>query len=359
MRKMPLVLSAIALAAVVAADSPAFALDRVVYGTASRPGLANAALYLAETLGYFEQENIAIETIQFDGTSVLLPQVANRSIDIGYPIPDFLVMSHDADRDPLPIKFFYNVNRLYNWEIVVPADSPINTIEDLAGATIGVNSLATGNVPVTRSILSSVGLEVGTDVNLIATPIGAAAINALRSGQIDALNLFDVFHSQIELGGFPIRRLELPERYNSLSGNSFATHVDTFRDNPDLLKRFGRAYSKGLTACVANPELCVRAMWDMHPATRPTDGDEAENMEGFIAILQTNLGFKLPEGFPEDPNFGEFTPVAFDTLISVLYENEIISTQDIDHAVLYTNEFVPDFGDFDMEAISAEAAAMQ
>lgn len=357
MRISRFLIAASAVAGLLSSAAPAMALDKVVYGTASRPGLANASIYLTEKLGLFEEEGIEIETIQFEGTSVLLPQIANKSVDIGYPIPDFLVISNDTGKDPLPLKFFYNVNRLYNWQIVVPADSPINTLEDLKGKSIGVNSLTTGNVPVTRSILKSVGLDASTDVNLIGTPQGAAAVNALRTGQVDALNFFDVFHAEIELDGFPLKQLTFPERYQHLFGNSFATHVDMFEENPDLLKRFGRAYSKGLVACSANPELCVRTLWEMYPATRPTAGDDAENLANAVTVLQTNLGFKLPAGYPEDPAFGEFGTLGWETLLDILAENGTVTNPDIDLSKLYTNDYVADFGDFDVQAMMERAKA--
>src|SRR6185436_18956712 len=70
-----------------AACGHATAQDKVVYGTASRPGIANASMFLAESMGFFRDEGINISTVQFEGTAILLPQIANKSITIGYPIP--------------------------------------------------------------------------------------------------------------------------------------------------------------------------------------------------------------------------------------------------------------------------------
>ncbi len=71
-----------------AATAKAQQLDEVVYGTASRVGLANAAIYLAEVIGFSVEEGINIRTVQFDGTGVLMPQLASKAVTIGYPIPD-------------------------------------------------------------------------------------------------------------------------------------------------------------------------------------------------------------------------------------------------------------------------------
>jgi len=338
---------------------PAAAQDKVVYGTASRVGLVNSAMYAAEVLGFFKEENITLETVQFDGTGVLLPQMANKSITIGYPIPDLLISSHDTGKDPLPLKFFYNVTRLYNWQIVVPEASPIKTLADLKGKKIGVISLSTGNVPVTRSMLREAGLNPGTDVEIIGVGQGPAAVNAFKTGQIDALNQFDVVHSQIEATGFPIRRIEIPAKYRVLSGNSFATHIDTFRDKPDLLKRFGRAYTKGMIVCEINPEGCIRAAWKLHPTMRPANADDPKVMADSVRIMFDNLKHKLPSGEPKARRYGEFIPESWKTNIAILAENGLLKRTDIDLGVLFTNEFVPDFGKFDYDKLAELAKSLK
>jgi NitT/TauT family transport system substrate-binding protein len=350
---------AAALGAVVLFSTPTMAekMDEVVYGTASRVGLANAAMYLAETMGFFRDEHINIKTVQFDSTGVLMPQIASKTVTIGYPIPDPVIISHDKGKDPLPIKFFYNGTRVYNWEMVVPANSPIKTLGDLKGKTIGVIGLGVGNVPVTRSYLKEAGLNPGQDVQIVAVGQGPAAVNAFKTGQIDALNEFDVVHSQMENDGIAIRRIPIPEKYLALSGNSFATHIDTVRDNPDLVRRFGRAYTKGLVACEANPSGCVEMMWKKFPETRPT-GDPAKNLDDAVRILIANLRTKVPPGDLSSREYGKFTEKSWQTSLDVLVENGLMKDSNVDLSTLYTNAFVPDFGRFDATAVIQQAKAV-
>lgn len=335
---------------------PAAAQDRVTYGTASRVGLANAAMYMAEVMGFFRENNIALETVQFDGTGVLLPQIANKRITVGYPIPDLLILSHDTGRDPLPMQFFYNVTRVYNWEIVVLEGSPIRSLADLRNKRIGVISLSTGNVPVTRAMLRAAGIDPAREVEIIAVGQGPAAVNAFRNGQIDALNQFDVVHSQIAVSGTPIRRLPMPEAYRLISGNSFAAHNDTIRDNPDLLRRFGRAYTMGLVACEANPEGCVRLSWQLHPTLRPTGG---ERLEDQVRIMLDNLASKIPPGAVGERRWGAFDAQGWRTNMEILRENGQLRRTDIPLDRLYTDAFVADFGRFDAQAVIARARALQ
>jgi NitT/TauT family transport system substrate-binding protein len=351
-------ISAICFAAFFSMPAAAQKVDQVVYGTASRVGLANASMYLAETLGFFKEEGIEIKTVQFDSTGVLMPQIASKAITIGYPIPDPVIISHDKGKDPLPIQYFYNVTRLYNWEMVVPADSPIKTLADLKGKTIGVIGLGVGNVPVTRSYLREAGLDSEKDVKIIGVGQGASAINAFKTGRIDALNQFDVVHAQMENDGIAIRRIPLPEKYRVLSGNSFATHIDTIRDNPDLIRRFGRAYTKGMVACDANPAGCVTMMWQKYPETRPTAGDMAKNLEDSVRILKANLATKMPPGDHASRQYGAFGEQSWKTSLEILVQNGMVQDPKIDLSRLYTNAFVPDFGKFDVDAVIKKAQAI-
>jgi NitT/TauT family transport system substrate-binding protein len=338
--------------------TPALARDRVTYGTASRVGLANSAMYMAEVMGFFRENDIDLETVQFDGTGVLLPQIATRQITVGYPIPDLVILSHETGRDPLPIQFFYNVTRVYNWEIVVLENSPIRTLADLRNRRIGVISLSTGNVPVTRAMLRGVGIDPQRGVEIIPIGQGPAAVNAFRNGQIDALNQFDVVHSQIAVSGTPIRRLPMPEQFRAISGNSFAAHRDTIRDNPDLLRRFGRAYTMGMVACEANPEACVRLSWQLHPTMRPTGGDAARVLADSVRIMLDNLANKIPEGDVHNRRWGDFAEVGWRTNIEILRENGQLRRTDLPLEAIYTNAFVPDFGRFDVDAVIARARAL-
>jgi len=349
--------TAAAVAFGIGVQGQAVALDEVTYGTASRVGLANTVMYAAEVMGLFEEEGIDIETVQFDGSGVLFPQIANAGVTVGYPIPDFLIISNDEGRDPLPITFFYNVTREYNWEIIVLEDSEIESLEDLRGATIGVGALSWGNVPVTRAMLQEAGIDPESDVDIVPVGQGASAVNAFTSGQIDALNQFDVVHSQIEASGTNIRRIPLPEKYLLLSGNSFATNTDLLEEDPDLFARFGRAYTKGLVVCEANPEGCIRLFWELHPDARPS-GDEAEIMEEAVTVMLANLAKKLPPGDPQDREWGAFSREGWEINVDVLYSAGVITNPDIDIDGLYTNELVEAFGDFDVDAYIERAATL-
>ena len=82
--------------------------ELVKLGQATSTSLTFGPIYASIELGYFKEEDIKLEILEFQGASVLLPQVANGSVTIGFPGPDPLIISHQPGRDPIPLKFFYN-----------------------------------------------------------------------------------------------------------------------------------------------------------------------------------------------------------------------------------------------------------
>lgn len=334
--------------------------ERVIFGTGSSISLTSAPMIMAVGMGYFEDEGIDIEVVPFPGGSgVLIPQIENKSITVGFPTTDPLIKNREPGRDYLPLKFFYNMTRASIYEIVVLEDSDINTLEDLEGANIGVGALTWGSIPIARAMLrAEAGLAEEADYNFIAVGMGGAAYQALIDGEIDALYLFDVPHAQLEGRGVNIRRLYMPERYAGLGSNSLMAHEDTIETQGDMLGRFGRAIAKGTVACDANPEACVRVFWELYPEQKPTEGTEEEILSQAVMVLNTRLQRMLhfPEG--TERNFGEFPREMWSNYVEVLYEGGELSTADIDLDSLYTNAFVEQFNDFDHEAVKEEARAL-
>ena len=128
------------------------AQQKVVFGLVSPLSVVNGQMLVAKHLGYLAEEGIEVETVAFNGTAVLLPQIVAKRVTVGFPNPDPLVISRQPGKDPLPLKFFYNVIRENVWEFAVLAGSPVRTLSDLKGRKIAVGALSFGNIPLTRAM---------------------------------------------------------------------------------------------------------------------------------------------------------------------------------------------------------------
>jgi NitT/TauT family transport system substrate-binding protein len=331
------------------------AQHKVVLGLVSPLTVVNGQMLVAKHLGYLAEENLEVETIVFNGSAVLLPQIVAKRVTVGFPNPDPLVISRQPGKDPLPLKFFYNVIRENVWEFAVLAGSPVRTLADLKGRKIGVGALTFGNIPLTRAMFKEMGMEVGRDLELVPTGLGAPAFLALKEGRVDALNLFETLHTQLETQGTPVRRLKMPQKYLELFSNGFIAHDDTIRANPRLLASFGRAFAKATLACNVNRPGCVRAAWKMDPSLRPPGTNEAKLLADAVALLDARYDKYLAFPKAELPRWGEYPPGAWKNMIQVMAEGGQLTTTSIDPGSLYTNALVPAMNNFDPAAVLADA----
>jgi NitT/TauT family transport system substrate-binding protein len=360
-RLMHCAMSACAAAVLTSLVVPgAGAAEKVVVGQATSTSLTFGPVYAAVELGFFKDENIELEHRNFQGASVLIPQIANKSVTIGFPGPDPLILSRQPGRDPLPVQFFYNAARQSIWEFLVLEDSPLKSLADLKGGKkIGVGALANANVPITRALLAEIGLQPTKDYSFVAIGIGAPAFRATGNRDVDVYNTFDTNIAAFEVTGAKLRRLSQDQKYLDLFSNGFAAHLDTIRDKPELLIGFGRAFTKGIIICEANPDWCVRNFYKHNPNLKPQGGSEAEVLTKGKHILASRMKSYL--AFPQggQRRFGEYAEKSWKDFVTVLHQGGELSSTNIDVSTLYTNKFVPDFNKIDIEALRKQAASLK
>lgn len=341
-------------------SAPLEAQEKIRFGTGSAISLTSAPLTMAMGMGFFKEEGLDVEVQPFrGGTGVLIPQIVNRSITIGFPTLDVLIQARQPGRDHLPLKFFYNMTRTSIYEVVVLETSLVRRLSDLKGQKVGVGALSWGNIPITKAMFKEDGLEVGKDVELIAVGQGAGAYHALTSGQIAALNLFDVPHADLESLGTKIRRLPLKEKFVNLGSNSLLAHEETIKTQSKTLAAFGRATAKGTVACDANVAACVRTFWQFYPELKPTQGSEEEKVAKSVQVLRSRLEKMLAFAPGAPPNLGEFPAQMWKEYVDVLYSTGQISTPQIPIETLYTNDLVAEFNKFDRVAIIRAAKSLK
>ncbi len=353
--KTRVMLVALTVAVTAATVAPAMAQTKVVYGTVTSVTLSQAAVVAAKQLGFFKEEGLDVDVVEFNGTGTLLPQITSKRVHVGYPNPDVLIVSRQPGKDPLPLKFFYNATRESGWEFVVLADSPVKTLADLRGKKIGIGALTFGNVPITKAMFKEMGMEVGRDLELVPVGVGAPAFLAFREKKVDALNLFDSQHATLEGQGTAIRRLAMPQKYRDLFSNGLVAHEDTIKNDPQMLIRFGRAFAKATVFCEANRAACVKTFWQVYPAQKPA-GDEAAAVKQGIAIM--NARFDKFLHFPtKERRWGEFPAEGWKNFAEALAVGGQITTKDVPVETCYTNALVPEINKFDTAAVVQRAKA--
>jgi NitT/TauT family transport system substrate-binding protein len=141
--------------------------------------------------------------------------------------------------------------------------------------------------------------------------------------------------------------------------NGFVASRDMVQKHPDLLERFGRAYTKSLIACDANPALCVQAFWRMQPESRPKEGDEAKNLQDAITLVKLRMSKTLRTADGQPRVAGQFDLDVIKQFVKAMHQAGEFNTDQIPVDRIFTNALVPAFSKFDAQAVRAKALAAQ
>ncbi len=330
--------------------------DKVVFAWSGPITVGAAPLAFAQQLGLFNEANIDFEIVTLDGSGTIIPQLLNGSVFSGFLTYDPLIISRAPGKPNFDYKFVYNSVRNSMWEISVLDTSPIHSIKDLAGKTIGVGALSFGNISMNNAILKQQGVDPA-GVTFVPVGTGVRAFQALRSGKIDAMNLFDVAVAEMRALGTKIRLVPLPSDFDGISSHGYPVTNATIRDHPDLVGRFGRVAAEGTVACIANPRGCLLAYWKSFPNSKPA-GDEAAALAETLPILQVRLEeFRHVECGRAEARWGVCGARDLSTWVKSLAAGGLIPDANIDLNTLYTNQFVAQYNSFDRGAIARRATA--
>ena len=351
-------LAAAAVAIALALGGTAIAQTKVVFGDASGASVADAPIFVARQLGYFESEGIALDIRAFPGGANTVAQTVNGTALLSWPGNEPVIIGKQPGRDILPLRFFYNALPTVIWEMVVKEDSPIKSLADLKGRKIGIFAPSASNVPQVKAILRHEGLNPDTDVTMRSIGLGASALNALNTGVVDVVALYDTEHAAFETAGAHIRRLPVSPVVAKLFSNGLLTRDENLQNasTRELLVKVARAMAKGTLFCETNPRACVTLTWRDHPELKPTGVDDAAAMSQTLWILEARLkNLKLRDY--QDGQYGKYAAAAWQDYVSFMLTEKVLD-QPVDIGTLYTNDLIPEINKFDHDAVIKQAKAM-
>jgi len=302
-------------------------------------------------LGYFAAEGLDVD-IQNSQTGMISAQVVqSNNAQVGTTAAAAIMTVREQNGD---LVSFFNLKRNAGTFLVVLKDSPIQKLEDLKGKNVGAPSFGAGGGLALKQNLSEIGITPDQYTG-IATGAGPSAIAALRSGQIDALVMWDAMLGATENTGLAVRPVNIPLE-DRMVGTTLATRKAFANSNPKEVAGYCRAMTTGLVFTMTNSAAAIRIFWEEFPTTKPTNLDDATALKNSVHIMRRFLEKALQDQ-PEGARLGEFIKANWqNTHASFLKLGTLKGAEAATDS--YTEQFLAACNDFDRAAVVAQAKSM-
>lgn len=240
--------AAMLAAAFVACVTPALALDQVRMRLDWVFGTEHSGIFVASEKGYFKQEGIDVQIMAGEGSSVTVKLVGTGDVDFGYATADQAVLA--ADRG-LPVVTTAVILQSNPVGIVFPKSSGIKTLKDLYGKKLGLQIKSA----VERQWRAIVKMQDIDTTKIDEVPADLAIAKLIVAKRIDAGVAFffndglQPVTEGIDMDWILFRDLGLP-----MYSSGLIVNAETIKKNPDLVRRFTRAFVKGWEYAKAHPD---------------------------------------------------------------------------------------------------------
>jgi NitT/TauT family transport system substrate-binding protein len=232
-----------------------------------RDPVAFLPVRVAQTLGYYEQEGIAVETSEVAGGSKAMEALLGGSVDVAVGSMSDAVQLAAEGRNVRSFLVLYTRPSLAL--VVAPAlSSTIRTIADLKGHPVGVSTPGSATQQFLNFLLISNGLSP-TDVSVVSVGMSASSVAALEHGKVDAAVLIASAISTFEARQTGMRFLadtRTAAGARQVFGDeifpalSLMSEDRWLRQNVDTARRLVRALKRGMRWVREQPAERVREM---------------------------------------------------------------------------------------------------
>jgi NitT/TauT family transport system substrate-binding protein len=249
-----------------AADKVVLLLNWYVYGE-------HAPFYLGKEKGLFAQEGIDLEIQEGRGSAFTIQAVAAKTVQFGYAdVPTMIraavkgapVISPGValQRNPMSVMGF--------------AEKNIRKPEDIKGKIVAVTP-GDSMSQIWPLFLKSTGLKE-SDFHVVSGD-GQTKLNAVINGQADLLlgYVMDQSMKLKDATGKAVYPIMFADYGINMVSSGIIVHMDTLKDNPDLVRRFMSAATKSIELAEKNPSEAADAIL----RALPKAGQKETLQEGF------------------------------------------------------------------------------
>jgi NitT/TauT family transport system substrate-binding protein len=285
------------------------------------PDIQFSPLYVAVERGYFQEAGLQV-TFDYSMETDITALVGADQIHFGVVSGEQVLL---ARAQGLPVVYVAAWFQQYPVSLVAKAAQNIHAPADLRGKTIGLPGLYGANYIGLRALLHAGGLSEA-DVKLDS--IKYTQVEALATDRDQVVSVYTNNEPlQLRAQGYDLTELRVADTIQ-LASNGLITNEKTLAGNPDLVRRMVKAFLRGLSDSIADPQ----AAYEISKAY-------VENLAQLDATLQKQKLTTTIELWKAD-QLGYSQPKAWESMQAVLLDMGLLTkAQDLSKA--FTNDFLP------------------
>jgi len=297
----------------------------VTIGLTYIPNVQFAPVYVADAQGLYNDAGVTATVRHHGSDEGLFTALLAGQEDVVIASGDEAVVAASQGLDLVSIGQYY---ASYPGTVIVPADSPIATLADLKGKTIGIPGEYGSSYYATLAAIKAGGLQT-SDVTI--SSIGYTQQAALAAGQVDAVVGFTNNDAvQMRLSGLDIREIPLDDGSTPLVAASIVTTREWAQSHPDAARAVVSATTEAMNAIAADPQVALdaTAQWD----TTLTD-------ETSLGAANAVLAATVPLWLGDDARADGVQDLAtWSSMVSFLSSIGVLEG-DVDPSAIVTNEY--------------------
>ncbi|MCC7347411.1 MAG: ABC transporter substrate-binding protein [Variibacter sp.] len=303
---------------------------------------------------FFEQEGVKLDIINMSGVGQTMQSLAAGNCETSAisPVPFLNVY---AKNPAIDLIFPYCWLRQPHWSVAVKPDSPVKSLQELKGKTIGIRNQGDTGYISGRVMFKELGINPDKDVEWVSVGDGGPAGQALHSGRIDAMALWDGAFARVELAGFKLRYLPNSPGMKHLFGNAYAVRKSDLPKNRDVYVRFFRAMAKSTVFAYTNPDVSIKLHYEVYPESKPKGKTDAEALKEARHINDSRRAKWYAGEWQSDKRMGAMSKEEWEAQVRFAGLEDQIK----DITPVFTTDLIDEINKFDKAAIEKMAREMK
>jgi NitT/TauT family transport system substrate-binding protein len=290
---------------------------------------------VARELGFFSDEGLDVTLLASDTTIPYVAFLMNNQADL---VMLDAPQTFQAVRAEQPVAVVFEGMQYAPEVMIVREDSPIQSVADLRGKTIG---LASDRDQITAQVaLDTAGITINEVQTVVVGDSGPVLARAVRDNTVDVVAAAANDLTVLEANDIPSRDITPPE-VSENPANSFVIHKDRVDELRPTVTAFLRAWAKGAEAAKVDRDAVAAMLRNNIP-------EEWEVEAGGQALLDASMKMILPQ----TPKHGQPQPEVWAGIQGPYIKFGVIEGE-IDPATFIDDSFYEAANDFDPAEVKA------